>query len=64
VTIISIISFISVSVYSLEGINLVLPVEASLKVPNHGYPVMGWGMMVYACACAAFGAFSYASGLG
>lgn len=62
--IMGIVGFIGVSVYSLEGINLVLPVEASLKHPNSGFPVMGWGMTLYSISCSAFGAFAYGAGLG
>lgn len=60
----NVILFIGVAVYSLEGINLVLPVENSLKHPRNAERVIATGMTLYTVLCCAFGAFAYLAGLG
>lgn len=47
------------AVYSLEGINLVLPIESSLKDQRYAGKVIGWGTAAYTFLCALFGAFGY-----
>lgn len=51
--------FIGTSLYSLEGINGVLPVESSLKNPKQSTPVFATAIAIYAIVVAFFGAFGY-----
>eukprot|EP01138_Halocafeteria_seosinensis_P015985 gb/GECG01016313.1/.p1 GENE.gb/GECG01016313.1/~~gb/GECG01016313.1/.p1 ORF type:complete len:716 (+),score=80.94 gb/GECG01016313.1/:1-2148(+) len=60
----SMIKFIATAVYSLEGINLVLPIESSLKDQRNAAKVIGWGTAAYTFLCALFGAFGYFVGFG
>jgi len=52
------------AVYSIEGINLVIPVEATLRQPSHGVPVIAGGTVLVIFLNTAFAAFSYLVGFG
>eukprot|EP01138_Halocafeteria_seosinensis_P015986 gb/GECG01016314.1/.p1 GENE.gb/GECG01016314.1/~~gb/GECG01016314.1/.p1 ORF type:complete len:725 (+),score=95.54 gb/GECG01016314.1/:1-2175(+) len=57
-------AFIGSSVYSLEGINLVLPIETSLRDKKKAPLVIGGGTVVYCCMVCLLGSFGFAAGLG
>lgn len=56
--------FCGTAVYSLEGINVVLPVESSMSKTEKAPLVIGGGTVLYALSVTAFGAFGYAYGFG
>lgn len=54
--------FIGTAVYSMEGINTVLPIEASMRNKAHGPLVFFSGAMTYCVVVVSYGAFAYLSG--
>jgi amino acid permease len=56
--------FYGVAVYSLEGINLTLPVSASMKSLRKPPFVMTVGVCLFAGITAFYASFAYAAGLG
>lgn len=56
--------FYGVAVYSLEGINLTLPVSASMKSLRKPPLVMTVGVCLFAGITAFYASFAYAAGLG
>ena len=56
--------FYGVAVYSLEGINLTLPVSASMKSLRKPPFVMTVGVCLFAGITAFYSSFAYAAGLG
>lgn len=60
-----VILFWSTSLYSMEGICMVLPISNSLRDPdNHAEPMVLYGVMAYAVLTVLYGAISFAGGLG
>lgn len=57
-------AMIGSAVYSIEGINLVLPVEGALKKKAHGKPVILAGSIIVVALNSSFAAFSYLFGFG
>ncbi|GAB5031014.1 amino acid auxin permease family [Nannochloropsis oceanica] len=56
--------FYGVAVYSLEGINLTLPVSASMKSLQKPPYVMTMGVCLFAGVTAFYSSYAYAAGLG
>lgn len=56
--------FFGTVVYSMEGINLVMPIESGLRRPSHSYPIIGIGTVLYAAFCCGYGVVAYLAGLG
>jgi|EP00624_Nannochloropsis_granulata_P007834 hypothetical protein len=56
--------FYGVAVYSLEGINLTLPVSASMKSLQKPPYVMTMGVCLFAGITAFYSSYAYAAGLG
>lgn len=55
---------IGTAIYSLEGINLVIPVEATLKKGQQGYSVVTAGTIIIVSLNSCFGFFGYLFGYG
>lgn len=56
--------FAGTAMYSLEGINLVLPIESSMKNPGQAYVVTTLGVSIYFVLVSSYGAFGYSIGYG
>eukprot|EP01127_Copromyxa_protea_P005598 TRINITY_DN15497_c0_g1_i1.p1 TRINITY_DN15497_c0_g1~~TRINITY_DN15497_c0_g1_i1.p1 ORF type:complete len:461 (-),score=74.04 TRINITY_DN15497_c0_g1_i1:44-1282(-) len=56
--------FIGTAAYSLEGINLVLPILNAMNDSSQAHPVFLTGTMFYAFLVASYGAFGYMRGYG
>eukprot|EP00729_Bicosta_minor_P013016 gene13016-27907_t len=61
----SVVLFLTTSLYSIEGICMVLPITGSLKEPDkHSYSVITWGVMLYCVLVALYSALVFEGGLG
>jgi len=56
--------FCGTTIYAMEGINLALPTESSMKQPKHAYWVVLGAQSTYFVLVCGYGAFGYAFGFG
>eukprot|EP01128_Nolandella_sp_AFSM9_P004982 TRINITY_DN2352_c0_g5_i1.p1 TRINITY_DN2352_c0_g5~~TRINITY_DN2352_c0_g5_i1.p1 ORF type:complete len:549 (-),score=119.63 TRINITY_DN2352_c0_g5_i1:47-1495(-) len=56
--------FMGTSIYALEGINQILPVEASMKHQGQAMWVLGSSNIVYCLVLVVYGSFGYVVGFG
>eukprot|EP01121_Diplochlamys_sp_Union-15-3_P008866 TRINITY_DN2380_c0_g1_i14.p1 TRINITY_DN2380_c0_g1~~TRINITY_DN2380_c0_g1_i14.p1 ORF type:complete len:379 (+),score=31.90 TRINITY_DN2380_c0_g1_i14:211-1347(+) len=56
--------FVGTAVYSLEGINVVLPIQRSMKYPENATLVLNIGMAFLLFVIGSYGAFGYVVGYG
>jgi solute carrier family 36 (proton-coupled amino acid transporter) len=60
----SVMEFLGIAIYAIEGINLILPVERSLRHPTQATAVTWSGMLAYTGVCTLVGAMGFAAGMG